>query len=143
MYDNVYEQLVEHGVAKTVATPTYRDKRNNVVSEDSKEKIGQRCEIDILHPEYFLTFDESGCNTNMKDDGNIGGEKFVIERGCVPKLKVAITDHRFTIVPIVAVSGLPVLCIIIFARDSKHVHTDWETGIEIRVRSVKKMVKLW
>ena len=23
----------------------------------------------------LLTFDESGCNTNMKEDGNIGGEK--------------------------------------------------------------------
>ena len=58
--------------------PVFRDIDSNVVEENSEKRLGQKCDIDIIHPDFFLTFDETGCNTNMKEDGKVHGEKFVV-----------------------------------------------------------------
>ena len=135
MYDNVYTELVESGLAEKVE-PVYRDIDNNVVEEESEIKLGRKCDINITHPSYFLTFDETGCNTNMLKDGKVGGQKYVVARGAVPKSVAATSEHKFTLLPIVAVSGEPVICVIIFAGGGENVRADLETGIDITVTPV-------
>ena len=136
MYDNVYDQLVMNGVAIR-CEPEWRDLSNNLLTEEEKDKaFGEKCDIQILHPDHFLTFDETGCNTNMKDDGQIGGGKFVVGRGNTPKTVAATNDRRFTMLPIVAADGQPVICVLIFAGESTELRADWEVGIDITVNPV-------
>ena len=52
MYDNVYAELVDLGLAETVG-PVYRDIDNNIIEEDSSERLGQKCDIAITHPDFF------------------------------------------------------------------------------------------
>jgi hypothetical protein len=40
--------------------------------------VGRPSKFRLTSPENFLFVDETGCNTNMKDDGNVGGEMVVL-----------------------------------------------------------------
>jgi hypothetical protein len=81
----------------------------------------------------FFFFDETGCNTNQKKDGNNGGEKFVCGRGTTPKQKVSTRDKHFTVLGVTAATGEPVLCVVIFASDKEGVSANWATGMDITV----------
>jgi hypothetical protein len=42
--------------------------------------------------------DETGCNTNQKDDGHVGGRRYVLPRCCFEAAKIgAMTDIHFTV----------------------------------------------
>ena len=75
MYDCVYERMVECGVAiKTNDDTMYtRDGK-----ETTKDVFGLPTRYKLTKPEFVLMVDEVGCNTNQKEDGAIGGERFVI-----------------------------------------------------------------
>jgi len=84
-----------------------------------------------------LFLDETGINTNQKDDGHVGGEKFLCLRGTTPKIGCATSDHRCTVIPIVSASGEPVCCVVIFQADAANPPTDWCLGRDIRVVAEK------
>ena len=68
----------------------------------------------MKHPEYMLFVDEVGNNTNMKDDGNVGGELLLKDKHQKVKITAATSDAHFNIFGFTAATGEPVVCAIIF-----------------------------
>ena len=60
MYDLVYDAMVKARVA---------------VKLDEKKEVSEGLPLthELIHPDYVLFVDEVGNNTNMRDDGQIGG----------------------------------------------------------------------
>ena len=129
MYDVIYNQFLETGVARKIESSVYLDRSGNIVQKDLK--FGEACDIEIIHPDYILFGDETGCNTSQKKDGHEAGTKFVVGKGQVPRTSCVTTDHRFTLLPITAANGEPVICVIIFQGKSSEVPASWASGIDI------------
>ena len=66
--------------------------RNNTLTYSNVHQNYQ-----LTHPEMCLVVDKVGANQNQKDDGHIGGQKFMCEVGYVPQLKVSTKDRHFTL----------------------------------------------
>jgi hypothetical protein len=65
----------------------------------NKEEMYSRAKDKMVHPVYLLFVDETGCNTNQKDDGHVGGKLFVLptkEQG-EGSVSGAVTDIHFTV----------------------------------------------
>ena len=72
MYDVIYDELVAAGVARVREFPVFLDRLGNIV--DKEEKFGEEVDLEILHPDYILFGDETGCNTSQKKDGHQAAE---------------------------------------------------------------------
>ena len=59
--------------------------------------------------------DEVGNSTNMKDDGNVGGEKLLKKKGSKVRFTAATNDAHFMVLGFASGTGAPVICGIIFA----------------------------
>jgi hypothetical protein len=133
MYDSVYESMVEAGVAIRLDEEAMYDREGNLV--DSKERMyGRPTKYHITRPENVLFVDETGCNTNQKSDGLVGGERFVVPAdntgiGCVG----SVTDIHFTVMCFTSGMGEPVMCSVIFKSEKKvsEIPLNWKTGIDI------------
>ena len=73
--------------------------------------------------------DEVGSNISQKGDGHIAGKKYVCEIDSIPKEQASHTDKHFALLGFAALSGEPVLCLIIITgiKDMYEI----ETGIDI------------
>jgi hypothetical protein len=100
---------------------------------DEALKFGEPCDIEILHPDYILFGNETGCNTLQKKDGHEGGTKYICAPDQVPKTSCITTDHRFTVLPITK----PMVCIVIFQGKSAKVPGNWAGGINIQVEPTR------
>ena len=67
MYENVYETMVEAGIAEKV-------------EEDIQYETGLPSKHKLTKPEYLLMVDETSCNTNQLNNGKVGGELFVLPK---------------------------------------------------------------
>jgi hypothetical protein len=150
MYDVIYRNMVNARIAVDIQEPVWMDPDGNAVVNDDNHlnfeidhnqpsrALGHPCDTKLIHPEYFLFFDETGCNTNQKKDGHYGGQKFACGRGMTPKQICATRDRHFTVLGLTAATGDPVLCVVIFASDkSNGVVANWAEGIDIMVDPVK------
>ncbi len=106
MYENVYNTMVEAGVAEEV-------------SEEIKYETGLPSKFKLTRPEYVVFVDETGCNTNQLNDGRVGNEKFIL-----PKQDSefgapigATTDIHFTVLPFILGTGEAVMCAVIFKSE--------------------------
>jgi len=133
MYENIYETMVEAGVAEELTKPIQYDE-------------GLPTKYRLIHPEYVLFVDETGCNTNQLNDGRVGGELFIL-----PKLDSecgaptgATTDLHYTVLPFVSGTGEAVLCAIIFKSelDISEIPINWKTGIDITCEDVEDRAKV-
>jgi hypothetical protein len=101
--------------------------KNELYARPSKYKI--------KHPEYLLFVDETGCNTNMKDDGFAGGQMFVlpVDLGFHGGCNGSITDLHFTVLCFTSAVGIPVLCAVILksTKGIQDVPLGWKLGIDI------------
>jgi hypothetical protein len=102
---------------------------------EESERLGLVQEFKIDHADYILFADESGCQTNQKQDGNVGNRKFIVEHGTRPQTICSTADHRFTILPFTSGSGEAVCCVIIFQHKEEEVPATWKTGIDITVKN--------
>ena len=59
--------------------------------------------------------DEVGNNTNMKDDGNVGGEKLLKKKVSKARVTDATNNAQFTVLGFTSGTGAPVMCEIIFS----------------------------
>jgi hypothetical protein len=101
MYDNVYQAMVDCGIA------CYMDEEEvNAVLEN---------------PQYCLFVDECGNNTNQKDGGNCN-QRGVIgltsSNEAAPE-ECATSDIRATVMSYTAATGKPVMCVIILQGETK------------------------
>jgi hypothetical protein len=151
MYDVIYDNMVNAGIASKLDQEVFmnadgmvvdnpENKHNfDIIPNSPDRALGLPCNIKIIHPEYLLFFDETGCNTNQKKDGHNGGQKFGCGRGMTPKQISSTRDRHFTVLGLTAATGEPVLCVVIFTSDKKEggVVANWSEGIDITVDPVK------
>jgi hypothetical protein len=133
MYDTVYNAMVECGVAEVLDEETMFDKEGNEV-HDPTLMYGRPTKYRLLKPERCLFVDEVGCNTNQKEDGHVGGEKFILakdqtESGCTGTN----TDLHFTVLAFTAGTGEAVMCAVILKseKDIEKLPLTWKMGIDI------------
>ena len=118
MYDLVYDQMVEAKIAEALPEEEWFwvDMAGNKYSESDK-RCGLQVKIRLTHPEWLLFGDEVGTELNQKDDGNVGGQKYLSLKNTRAKVKSSNTDGRFTVIGLTAASGDVVNCVIIFAAE--------------------------
>ena len=117
MYDDVYESLVLAGNATKS-------------KEFTSEYIGSlKTNFHLTHPEMCLVVDEVGSNISQKGDGHIAGKKYVCEINSIPREQASHTDKHFTLLGFTALTGEPVLCLVIIAGVKEMYEV--ETGIDI------------
>ena len=126
MYEEVYEALVDCGVATKVDDPVYMDRDYNVTSQ--LDGFGTKCTHTLDHPELCIVVDEVGSNLSQKGDGHVGGQKYVCARGAIPQIKVQHSERHFTLLGFTALSGEPLLCLIIISGVREQLNI--ETGID-------------
>jgi hypothetical protein len=131
MYDVIYDNMVNAGIASKLDQEVFMNADGMVVDNPANNHnfdiipnspdraLGLPCNIKIIHPEYLLFFDETGCNTNQKKDGHNGGQKFGCGRRMTPKQISSTRDRHFTVLGLTAATGEPVLCVVIFTSDRK------------------------
>lgn len=134
MYMDVYETMVKAGVAGRLDEAVWLNKEGCIVAEDDAEKFGRKTRYMMEHPEWCLFADETGCNTNQKEDGYRGGQLFVLENGCEEGgLTGVVTDIHFTVMCFTCATGDPVLCVVIMKSEMTiaEVPISWKWGIDI------------
>ena len=127
MFNQNEEGLVLSGNATRLLTPAHMDMLGNVVSED--KAFGYPVPIRIDRPKNVFYFDETGSNTNGKDDGDRGGERRVVPEGVDADVAVGIKDSHFTVVPVTDATGDLVFVCLIF-KGAKLMST-WTHGVNV------------
>jgi hypothetical protein len=130
MYDALYELLAEKGIAVKLDNPVWMDLDGNIVQSED-EAYGGMVAHQILHPDRWIHLDETGCNTNMKPDGKVGGKHYIGESGVKIELSAAINDIRFTLLPLINSNGDAVCCVLIFQSDAADIPIGWKFGIDV------------
>ena len=78
MYDLVYEQMISAGLARRLApSEQYWIDKNGDKVHNEENAVGLKVEVEITHPDWIIFGDEVGIDICMKDDGHVGGQKFV------------------------------------------------------------------
>ena len=73
MYDEVYDAMVEAGVAKKLEVPIWVDQDGNACEEI--QAFGRKATHELTRPDMVVFVDEVGCNTSQVGDGHVGGQK--------------------------------------------------------------------
>jgi hypothetical protein len=114
-------------------------------TEDAKEMVGKPTNFKLMHPENVLFVDETGCNTNMKGDGHVGGELFVLPVDALDcGVDGIVTDIHFLVLCFTSGIGDPVMCAVILKskKDIKDIPITWRMGIDIRKDLVQNENKI-
>ena len=96
MYKAVYTAMVESGVA-IMLDEEVQVNRQGQVTTNKDEAYGRKMSYLLTHPEIVLFVDEVGDNTSQKNDGNIGGQSFIVNTSQHPLIQSSCADSHFTI----------------------------------------------
>jgi hypothetical protein len=91
MYDLVYEQMDQARVLEALGEPVWMNLAGEIVSSEA-EAFGEKVSKIIKHADCLFFVDEAGNNTNMKEDGRIGGERLLKARGQMTEVTAATSD---------------------------------------------------
>ena len=116
MYTLVYAVMEEAEILSKLDHPVWMNVANDQV-EMEEEVVGQKVTHIVKHPQYMMFVDEVGNNTNMKYDGNIGGDKLLKGKGNKARILTATYDQNFTVLEFTAGTCEAFLCCIIFSRN--------------------------
>ena len=72
--------------------------------------------------------DEVGGNTSQKDDGKIGGERWLCELGTIPQRKISTKNKHYTVLGLTLLNGQPLMCVVIMAGERPKAQV--ESGID-------------
>ena len=117
MYDDVYSCMVECGVATNLDEASH-DFTGDLISKHH-----------LTHPEMCLVVDEVGSNISQRGDGHVRGRKYCCERGSIPQNKSSYNDCHFTCLGFTALTGEPVLCVVIVSGITEAYEV--EVGIDV------------
>ena len=78
MYAGIYAAMVRSQVAIQLPEKVMV-RLDGRITESSEEKYGRETNFLLTRPEFVFFVDEVGCNTLQKADGNVGGQKFVVQ----------------------------------------------------------------
>jgi hypothetical protein len=132
MYEAVYETMVMAGVAKKLPEAVWFDRDGKIVFNE-EEAFGEKSQYVLEHPEYCVYVDETGSNTNQKQDGHVGGRRFVLPVGESEVGRVgAINDLHFTTLVFTAATGQPIMVAVILKseKSADEVPISWKLGID-------------
>ena len=79
MYNLVYDRIKEAQILADLDEPIWMNREGGIVMSAEKA-LGMNVAYRVKHPDYMLFVDEVGNNTNMKDDGNVGGGLLLKEK---------------------------------------------------------------
>jgi hypothetical protein len=105
------------------------------ITTEKSEMVGRPTKYKLIHPDHILFVDETGCNTNMKQDGHVGGELFVLPMDYMDcGVSGVVTDMHFSVLCFTSGTGHPVLCSIILKsnKEISEIPMNWKLGIDIR-----------
>ncbi len=54
---------------------------DGTITTNNGEQAGRKTKYILTRPEFVFFVDEVGCNTSQKNDGNNGGQKFIVQSG--------------------------------------------------------------
>ena len=129
MYNHCINEMVDAGVAVKLDDPVWMNRAGKECSEE--EAFGCKVTHKIIRPDMCICGDEVGGNLSMKGDGNEGGKLLLGERGCVAQEKASTRSRKFTMIGFTALTGDPVMCVLIF--EGKKPNGAIEAGIDITV----------
>jgi Tc5 transposase DNA-binding domain len=130
MYNAVYHEMVVSGIAKETEEEVIMYDVSGAVTTDKTKMYGRPTKYELTHPEELLFVDETGCNTNMKQDGHVGGEMFLLP--CEDKetgISGAVTDMHFSVLCFTSGTGEPVLCAVIL-KSNKDIEDMWQKATQ-------------
>jgi hypothetical protein len=133
MYDLVYEQMGQAGVLEDLEEPVWMNLDGEIASSEA-ESFGEKVSKIVKHPNNVPFVDEVGNNTNMKDDGCVGGERLLKARGQTAEVTAATSEAHFTVLGFTAATGEPVLLAIIFA--ASEMTQELQLGVDIQAPMV-------
>jgi len=81
MYNNVYESMVDAGVAVKLDAAAWFNKDGNEAPTE-ENSVGRQSSYKLTHPDLVLFMDEVGDNTSQNNDGNVGGQKLLVDPKC-------------------------------------------------------------
>ena len=139
MYNCVYAQMVNAGVAEKTEEFTSYDKEGQVIVNDSQTVFGKPTQYKITHPEMILFVDECGSNTNQKNDGQVGGQKYIFSKdGDNTGTLGSNSDLHFTVLCFNNAIGEPVLCAIVLKskKTVSEIPLTWHFGIDITKKTI-------
>ena len=130
MYNHCINEMVDAGVAVELDEPIWMDRSGNEC--DEADAYGCKVTHRVTRPGMCICGDEVGGNLSMKGDGNEGGKLLLGERGCVAQEKASARNRKFTMIGFTALTGDPVMCVLIF--EGKTPNGAIEAGIDITVK---------
>jgi hypothetical protein len=141
MYDNVEEEMIAAGIAEQLDTPQYMDRNGNCAkTETRRNKInGMKVKVQLKRPDMCIVLDEVGSSLSMVKDGHVGGRRYICEKGDEPKTHASKKDKHFTCLGLTALSGDPVMCIVIV--DSVKENLLVRTGINVACSEVDERIR--
>jgi hypothetical protein len=112
MYENVYASMKNSGIAMELERPVWFNAQGSI-TQDESEAIGRKTKYLLSHPRYLLFVDEVGDNTSQRNDGNAGGQKFVVGSGQRALICSSYQDTHFTVLGFTNALGEAICCAII------------------------------
>lgn len=128
MFDSVYNVMIDAGLAKKLRHPIWMDKEGKPVL-DEVDGFGFKIDIDLIHPDCVLVLDEAGADNSMVQDGAFAGRKFVGARNEEVRYNVTKKSKRYTVIPILSLSGEAVMCVVIIDGTDRSAFL--EAGIDV------------
>lgn len=80
MYSGVYAAMVKGRVAVELEEEVMV-RSDGTITTNNGEQAGRKTKYILTRPEFVFFVDEVGCNTSQKNDGNNGGQKFIVQSG--------------------------------------------------------------
>lgn len=125
--------MVDAGVAQKLSTEVLYN-MNGEITLNKGEAVGLPSRYLIIDPDNIFLVDETGNNTNQKEDARIGGEKMIVPTdGSCDGRSSNTSDAHWTTLVFQTASGTPVCCCVIFKSDGSpdDIPLNWRTGIDI------------
>jgi hypothetical protein len=94
MYADVYSRMVECGAALKLPDAVWVNKEGAIV-QTKDEAWGRLTNYLLTHPDYVIFVDEVGDNTSQKNDGNVGGTKYAVEKSSHALMTSSYKDWHF------------------------------------------------
>jgi hypothetical protein len=134
MYDGVYKAMVLAKVAVELEEERMYDINGEEVNLH-EQCFGRPTRYKVTRQEQIVFVDETGCNTSQKDDGNVGGQRFILPKECTGKtgLTGSVTDIHFTLLCFTSGKGEPIMCAVILKSEKQvnEIPCSWRFRIDI------------
>lgn len=128
MYTDIFRVMVEAGVARKLLNPVWMNKEGVTVLDEA-DSFGMKVCEHLEYPKAVLVLDEAGADSAMMSDGSYAGRKVVGERGTTSRRRSTKKSKRYTIIPLVSLSGQAVMCVLII--DGVERNSFVESGVDI------------